>query len=138
MNTPKLFLPLAALVFALPATSFGQVAIDYNFDGIANEVGPAVGVVDNGVDDAIAGSTNTTTGVIVTGERTGGAPYSHALGFNSSGTVDLSAFSGFTATFTVDSISLANSETIDGLLANGMFFGVVSGTNATGTGGGKS
>lgn len=139
MTTPIHLVPargaLLALAALLPASSFGAVLIDYRFDGgTTNNIGPTAQELTNGFDDAIAGSTDTSTGLIRTGLRSGSNPDTHAIGFNSSGTVDLSSFAGFTATFTVTSISLSSGEVTD-LLANGMFFGVVSGTGATGTAG---
>jgi arylsulfatase A-like enzyme len=99
--------------------------IDYTFDSnTGNEVGPAVQVIDNGVS---TGAANPSTGVITTGTSN-----NHTLGFNSSGAVDLSSFLGLEASFVVDSITTSN---VAGLLNNGLFFGVVAGTNATGTAG---
>lgn len=144
MKTPFRLMPvrgallaLAALAALIPASSFGAVLIDYRFDGgTTNNIGPAAQVVENDLDDLIAGSANTSTGLIRTGQRSdSNTPYIHAIGFNSSGTVNLSTFAGFTATFTVDSISLTGGIEVTDLLANGMFFGVVSGANATGTAG---
>lgn len=123
----------ASALFTGSATA--ATVIDYSFDGNAgNDVGPAVQVVENGVDDSVAGSVDLNTGLISTGRRnaSGNGVHTHAIGINSSGTVDLSSFSGFTATFVLDSIVLSDFD-VEDLLANGMFFGVVSGTNATGT-----
>lgn len=123
-----------SLLALLPASSFGAVVIDYRFDGgTTNNIGPAAQVVKNGVDTVTAGFANLSTGFIKTGTGFTTNANFHSIGINSSGTVDLSSFSGFTATFTVDSIRLSSGEVTD-LLANGMFFGVVSGSNATGTG----
>ena len=115
---------IAALWLTAPACLADTVLIDYTFDGVANDVGPAFQVVDNGV---ASGNANTLTGVISTGADT------HNLGFNSAATVNLSTYAGFKATFVVDSMTLG--VNVADLQANGLFFGVVSGTNATGTAG---
>ena len=115
----------------------GTVLIDYTFDSnAANDVGPAVQVVDNAVANvpAFPARADTGTGVLFNGTRDSNSVHSHAIGFNSSGLVDVSSFDGFTATIEVDSIDIGT-ETIDGLLSNGIFFGVVSWTNAAGTAG---
>lgn len=110
---------LARGMLALEAA---PILIDYTFDGVANDMGPVVQVIDNGI---AAGTSNTTTGSITTGAD------NHTLGFNSSATVDLSSYAGFTATFVVDSLTLTSN--VSGLLYNGLFFGVVTGTNSTST-----
>ncbi|MEM7672987.1 MAG: hypothetical protein AAF212_06565 [Verrucomicrobiota bacterium] len=108
-----------------------QTLIDYTFDGnTSNDIGPALQQVTNGVGSG--GSSNLNTGVITTGTRPNGAGNS-TYGFNSSSLVDVSTYAGFTATFVVDGISLAGN--VSDLENNGLFFGVVSGTGATGTGG---
>jgi arylsulfatase A len=113
---------LATSLVTLSVSYADTVLIDRTFDGVANETGPAIQVVNNGV---ATGTANTTTGVIVTGAST------HTLGFNISATVDLSSYHGFSATFVVDSMTL--SVNVSSLGSNGLFFGVVSGTNAIGT-----
>ncbi len=124
---------IAVAAFQTPSRA-DTTLIDYTFDGVGNDIGPAIQVVDNSdtISLSLPGSADTNTGLLHTGQRSGGSPHSHTIGFNSSGAVDLSSYLGFTATFVVDSIFLSDGETIAGLLANGMFFGVVSGTNATG------
>ena len=108
-----------------------QTLIDYTFDGnISNDIGHALQQVTNGVGSG--GSSNLNTGVITTGTRPNGAGNS-TYGFNSSSLVDVSTYAGFTATFVVDGISLAGN--VSNLENNGLFFGVVSGTEATGNGG---
>jgi arylsulfatase A len=121
--------PLSASFFLLLVTAisvFGAdtILVDYPFDGSNNDIGSGVQIVDNG---NASGSANTSTGVIATGA------VFHALGFNSSNTVDLSTYGALTATFEVDSMTLSGH--IADLAANGLFFGLVSGTNATGTDG---
>ena len=99
---------LAASMVAIAASYADTVLIDYTFDGVANDIGPAVQVVDNGI---AAGTSNDSTGVISTGAG------NHTLGFNSSAAVDLSSYAGFTATFVVDSITLTGN--VADLLYNG-------------------
>ena len=101
--------------------------IDYRFDGVANDVGPAAQQVSDG--GGAGGSANTTTGLIRTGTGSGDAS---TYGINSSGLVSLSGYTSITATFVVDSITLSGG--VADLLYNGMFFGMVAGANATGTG----
>lgn len=123
------------IVGSLALNASATVLMDYSFDSNAgNDLGPAVQVLENGTDTVTAGSANTLTGLITSGV---GSPniHNHAIGFNSSGLVDLSSYAGFTATFEVDSIEISSGRSLDALTGNGIFFGVVSGTNATGTAG---
>ncbi|MCH7227091.1 sulfatase-like hydrolase/transferase [Haloferula sp. A504] len=130
LNTDAAIVDDTAITVEPPPAS--ATLIDYTFGG--TDVGPAIQVVENNVDNLVAGSANTGTGLIITGERASPQPAdSHNIGFNSSSTVDLSSYSGFTATFVVDSMSVAG--TVAALNFNGLFFGVVSGNSATGTAG---
>ncbi|MCG8587499.1 MAG: hypothetical protein MI757_22560 [Pirellulales bacterium] len=122
----------ASTITITSAKADAVTLIDYTFGG--SNTGPAVQVVDNGTDTAVSGSANTGSGVIITGNSgTSGSGNTHNIGFNSSGLVDTTSFSQFTATFEIESISLTGN--VANLSFNGLFFGVVSGTNATGTGG---
>lgn len=123
------------LAGSLALNASASALIDYSFDSNAgNDIGPAVQVLENNTDSVTAGSANTLTGLISSGV---GSPniHNHAIGFNSSGLVDLSSYAGFTATFEVDSIAISSGRSLDALTGNGIFFGVVSGSNATGTAG---
>lgn len=122
IDMKKALLPLSVYLSLLSAVQADSTLIDYTFDSVAgNEVGPAVQVIDNGI---AAGTANTLTGVITVGSAN-----NHTLGFNSSGTVDLSSFQGLEATFLVNSITTSN---VAALANNGLFFGVVAGNNSTG------
>jgi hypothetical protein len=104
-----------------------EILIQNNFDGVANDIGPAFQVVDNGVG---SGSADITTGVISVGP-TGN---NRNIGFNNVSTVDVTAVSGatgFTIEWVVDSFSGNTSD----IAFNGWFFGVTANTTATGTGG---
>ncbi len=110
----------------LPAQA--AVLIDHTFDGVANDTGPAFQEVQN--TSGTAGTANLSTGEIKLGNFD-----SSNVGFNNVSTVNVTALdptaTGFTATFYVTSTT----ADVSSLLYNGMFFGVVSGTAATGTGG---
>ena len=123
------FVTLITLASALPLSAV--TLIDYTFGG--TDTGPTVKLVTNG--NGTGGSSNTTTGVITTGDQT-----NSSYGFNSTTLVDTTSYTGFTATFEITSITLNGTDTVAGLLANGLFFGVVGGStstdaNATGSGG---
>ena len=102
--------------------------IDHTFDGVANDTGPAFQQVANGI--GTGGSSNLTSGVITVGNAD-----NSTYGFNNVATVDLGALdpsaTGFRVTFEVASTTASVAD----LLNNGLFLGIVSGTNATGTGG---
>ncbi len=132
MKTPprshSCFITLISLASALPLSA--ATLIDYTFGG--TDIGPGIQQVSNGLG---TGSTDTATGVINTGNNTGGSGDGNGnFGFNSSSLVSTTSFTGFTATFEISSITL-NSGTVAELGANGLLFGVVAGPNATGTAG---
>lgn len=109
------------------------ILIDKTFDGNnANDIGPSFQqVTNNATVAASGGSSNTITGLITTGNKT-----PSAYGFNNATltTIPLGTTS-ITATFVVSS-TLSNAHPVSDLIANGMFFGIVSGSNATDTGAG--
>lgn len=102
--------------------------IDHTFDGVANDIGPDFQQVTNGI--GAGGSSNLSTGVITTGNDD-----SSTYGFNNVATVDVEALDpsavGFVATYEVAAVGV----TVPDIVANGLFFGLVSGISATGTGG---
>jgi arylsulfatase A len=106
------------------------VLIDHTFDGSANDTGPAFQEVTNGLGSG--GSSDLASGRITTGTGVSNSTY----GFNNGTTVDVAALDpladGFTVTFEVSSIEGGK---VSDLRANGLFFGFVSGSNATGTDG---
>lgn len=122
---------LAALgtLLALAHSSSAEVLLDYTFGG--TDIG-SIQQVSNGIGTGY--SANTTTGVISTGD--GGTNINksdNATGFNSSSLVDVSSALGFTATFVITSANVnLNASSLD---SNGLFFGVVAGTDATLTSG---
>ncbi len=113
---------LAAL--ALP--THAATLIDYEFDGSAG-TGPDFQQVTNGLNTG--GSSNLTTGLITTGNGV-----NSNYGFNNDATIDIPnldpSATGFYLTFEV----AATTANVSSLGANGLFFGIVSGAGATGTG----
>ncbi len=102
------------------------ILIDKTFDNVANDTGPAFQGVNNGTNSG-SGSANLTTGLITLGGT------NNSRGFNNVSTVNIPTADptakGFYVTFVVD----ATNQNVSSLLANGMFFGVVSGAGATST-----
>jgi hypothetical protein len=130
MKTRNTFIILAAAGM-VSASHAATTLIDRTFDGVNNETGPAVQGNTNGVGNG--GSADFTTGVLTTGDSA-----SQTRAFNNVSTVSLTGFTSFTATFVIDGIALSGGTQVaggspNGLLANGIFFGVVAGTDATST-----
>ena len=124
MKIRNTFIVLAAA--GMVSASHAATLLDFTFDGVANDTG-SFQVSNNNVGSG--GTSNFTTGLITTGNSD-----NSASGFNNSMLVSLAGYTSFTATFVIDSITLnPTSTTVADLLANGMFFGVVAGTNATST-----
>lgn len=120
--------PIAIIALAtlgIVSSSHASILIDYTFDGIANDIGPAVQQFTNGI--GTGGSSSTSTGLITTGSAV-----NSTYGLNSSGLVSLTGYTSFTATFVIDSIAIGSTAVAD-LASNGMFFGVVAGPEATNT-----
>lgn len=93
-----------------------------NFDGVANDIGPAFQSLSNGV--GTGGSGDPATGTITTG--TGSVNSARGLNNVSLVTIPIGTTS-ITANFVVSSAPAA----VSNLIANGLFFGMVSGSNAT-------
>ncbi|MDF7799277.1 PEP-CTERM sorting domain-containing protein [Pontiellaceae bacterium B1224] len=92
--------------------------VDFTFDNIANDTGPAFQEFDNGAGTPFQTITN---GVINNAGSSGS-------GFNTVSGVDLSSYSAFTVGIVVEAASLEQ-----GL--NGSFFGITSGLDSNGTDG---
>lgn len=125
------FIPVSfTALTALLASNYADASttlISNNFDGGAT-TGPAFQAFDN--EQGTDGSSDPATGVITTATDVTNSTY----GLNNSTTVDASSFSSFTVTWTVSSTAFNGTagDTSD-FTFNGWFFGVVSGTDATGT-----
>ena len=119
----KLFLASAAVVFS--NNVFGAVIIQNNFDGVADDVGPAFQTLSNSVGGA--GTFDPTTGVV-----TNPAENTNATGFNNVALVTAipAGTTEFTVTFAVSSVVNFGS-----VQSNGFFLGLVTGADATGTAG---
>ncbi|GEM_PF-5722448 len=113
--------------FPLGAT----LLIDNDF-GSGMDTGPGFQEINNAFSSPSGniGSADSSTGVISRGGNF------NFVGFNTVSTVDVTTLaptaSGFTATFTVSGTSNFDPTRVD---SNGMFFGIVSGTNATSSAG---
>lgn len=124
-NPLLLQLAIAFTVLTSHATA-AVTLIDKTFDGNnTNDIGSAFQQLTNGV--GTGGSSNTTTGVVTTGSGNVNSNY----GFNniSLTTIPVGTTS-ITATFVISSAPASVST----LAANGLFFGIVSGTDATNNG----
>jgi len=125
-NNPLLVSILSG-AFYLSQASASTLLIDNNFDGVADDIGPAFQQLTNGAAGG-GGTADTDTGLI-----NNGAGVTNATGFNNVSTVDVTSVPdsiGFTVEFVIDSVVNA-----DNIQSNGFFLGVVSGTDATGTAG---
>jgi hypothetical protein len=129
---------LMVALLPLSVSYADTILVDHTFDGIANDTGGLTfqqikNTLSNG--ESPVGSSNLTTGVITTGIGTGIQTTSSAVGFNTTnpfsvGTAAPTA-TGFAVTFHV----AGTTATVTNLQGNGLFFGVVTGSNANGTGG---
>lgn len=116
----KISLPIFA--FAALAGLSANAATTYlsnNFDGIANDIGPAFQEVNNG-NPTSQNTTDPATGLI-NFTRSGSQPN---IGFGSVSTMDLSGEQGFTITWDVTSATIAD------IRSNGWFFGVTDNTSS--------
>ena len=130
----KLF--LAPAIAMLSTNAFGVVVIQNNFDGVADDIGPAFQLFSNGAGGAGGGSFDPSTGVISTGTGTSGTN-TGATGINNvalvttTSTMPIIPMDATAITVVYDITSVAGVETIR---SNGFFLGIATGTGATGTG----
>jgi hypothetical protein len=124
---------LAGAVLAPAAT----VLVDHTFDGIANDTGGLTfQQITNGIGTSTppqtVGSSNLSTGVITTGTGAGQQLTSSAYGFNTTSSFNVTAAAptatGFAVTFHV----AGTTATLTNLQGNGLFPGVVTGTDGSG------
>ena len=117
-----------AVVSMASCSLYADIVIENNFDGVADDTGPAFQLLDN----AVGGNASTfdaTTGVVaVAGGILGnGQNATNAAGFNNVSLAALGAdVESITATFVIDSV--------DGVLnsrSNGFFIGLATGAGAT-------
>jgi hypothetical protein len=122
--------PLATLITVLSASlASGAVVLVDNDFGAGSDTGPTFQQVTNGFGTSGTGSSNPSTGVILssTGATNG------AYGLNTGSTVSASTgagYTGFSITWTVSTAAYAPGTVI----ANGWFFGVTNSTLTTGSG----
>jgi len=119
---PQTLFLMSTLISSLHADT---ILLDHTFDGDdANDLGPAFQEVKNSVEGG--GTSDLATGLVTTGTSN-----SSTCGLNNVATLDVAALDptavGFTVTFHVG----ATTANIPDVGANGLFFGVVSGTGAT-------
>ena len=127
-------LVLASTIVMLSNNAFGTVLIQNNFDGVADDIGPGFQLLDNDSGNGNAGLTGTfdpATGAVFTGTATGTPGNTGATGINNVALV--SSIPAGTTAFTVvyDIASVANVSTIR---SNGLFLGIITGTDANVTG----
>ena len=116
---------LASAVVMLSNNVFGTIIIQNNFDGVADDIGPAFQLLSNGAGGA-TGTFDPSTGVISTGTGTSGNN-TGASGINNT---SLATIPVGTTSFTVEYVidSFANAATIR---SNGFFLGVATDAGAT-------
>ena len=128
-------LSLGALVLSavnVSAGTAGAPVIVNNFNGVADDIGPAFQLLTNGA-GAGDGSFDPATGVVTagTGILGSGASDTNATGFNNDALATLDPTTTvITATFDIESVT--NFEFVR---SNGFFLGLVTGAGATGTDG---
>lgn len=123
----KIKIPLIPALFAIlcvPAfyANADDVIFSHTFDGVDNEVGPALQVFNNGAGET---SFDLATGEL-SGHGTSGAP-----GFNTVSGIDLSAYAEFTIEYVVEN----NYSDIASANLNGTFFGIANSETANATDG---
>ena len=116
---------LASAVVMLSNNVFGTVIIQNNFDGVADDIGPAFQLLTNGASGG-PGTFDPNTGLVTTSGTA-----TNASGFNNVslqtvpvGTVELTAV-----------FEISGATDFDAVRSNGFFLGLVTGTDANGTGG---
>lgn len=123
---------ISAIAVTAPLSA-STVVIDHIFDGVANDIGPAFQQVANGLGD---GSSSLSTGVINSGNSLSPSGPNGSFGFNTTAPVNVltsdPSATGFQITFFV---SGTGGFDVSDLTFNGLFLGIVSGTNSNGTAG---
>ena len=123
------FILAAFAVVAMSSCSlYADIVIENNFDGVADDVGPAFQLLDNAV-GGNASSFDATTGVVsIAGGILGnGQAATNAAGFNNVSLAPLAAdVESITATFVIDSV-----DNVLNTRSNGFFIGLATGAGAT-------
>ena len=117
-----------AVVAVASCSLYADIVIENNFDGVADDVGPAFQLLDNAV-DGNASSFDATTGVVsIAGGILGnGQAATNAAGFNNVSLAPLAAdVESITATFVIDSV-----DNVLNTRSNGFFIGLATGAGAT-------
>ena len=127
MRIRDFILAVFAVVAMASCSLYADIVISNNFDGVADDVGPAFQLLSN---NATSGSTfDTTTGVVsvVGAQNANGTTSTNAAGFNNVTLAPLAAdVETITATFVISSV--------DNVLfsrSNGFFLGLATGAGAT-------
>ena len=117
-----------AVVAVASCSLYADIVIENNFDGVADDVGPAFQLLDNAV-GGNASSFDATTGVVsIAGGILGnGQAATNAAGFNNVSLAPLAAdVESITATFVIDSV-----DNVLNTRSNGFFIGLATGAGAT-------
>ena len=113
-----------AVVSMASCSLYADIVIENNFDGVADDTGPAFQLLTNGAQGG-GGTFDADTGVVVVGGNNNAS--TTATGFNNVSLAPLAAdVESITATFVIDSV--------DNVLfsrSNGFFIGLVTGAGAT-------
>ena len=109
---------VVVVVIALP--SFADIVISNNFDGVADDVGPAFQLLTNGASGG-GGTFDANTGIVSVGGNSNGS--TTATGFNNGSLAALGAdVESITATFVIDSV-----DDVLFTRSNGFFLGLITG-----------
>lgn len=125
LNFPSLFAFAATIMVA--QASAQTTLIQNDFDGVADDIGPAFQEFDNG--QGSGGTANPATGVISTATD---ATNSN-VGMNNSSTVDVTSYSSFTVEWVVSSSTFASASPTTDITFNGWWFGIGDSTVTTGS-----
>ena len=128
MRIRDFILAAFAVVAVASCSLYADIVIENNFDGVADDVGPAFQLLDNAV-DGNASSFDATTGVVsIAGGILGnGQAATNAAGFNNVSLAPLAAdVESITATFVIDSV-----DNVLNTRSNGFFIGLATGAGAT-------
>ena len=128
MRIRDFILAAFAVVAVASCSLYADIVIENNFDGVADDVGPAFQLLDNAV-GGNASSFDATTGVVsIAGGILGnGQAATNAAGFNNVSLAPLGTdVESITATFVISSV-----EDVLATRSNGFFLGLATGAGAT-------
>jgi hypothetical protein len=128
MNILKsIYLSAFAATFLVGQASAATVLIQNDFDGVADDIGPAFQELDNG--QGSGGTAELATGVISTATDS----TTSNVGMNNSSTVDVTSYTSFTVEWVVSSSTFVSEDSAaDDITFNGWWFGIGDSTATNG------